>query len=115
MPRPLLKANIEELEAALDRRRVDLVFLQALVDELSHRSTYRAARSKARAVQALGTAPKSSLPRSSINQSPPASIKDVVPEPTLELTATSPVRAPMPPLRDDPVAVLSAWTALEVL
>jgi hypothetical protein len=51
--RPLLQKDIAELEAAFAARKTDIDFLHALVDELSCRSTQRAARLKTRVEQVL--------------------------------------------------------------
>src|SRR5918995_6084592 len=64
MPRPFLKLGIGELEAAFDRKRTDPDFLQKLIDELSHRSTGRADRLRAGAVQSLASLRKPNAPRS---------------------------------------------------
>jgi hypothetical protein len=122
MSRPFFKSGIGDLEAAFDRGRNNPEFLLKLIDELSHRSTDRAARLKARAVQALGTLRQFSdqriSPDGQANARPSAA--PVVPEspplpaaPTIEHAAAS--RKPMPPISNSPDAVLSAWTALEVL
>jgi hypothetical protein len=122
MSRPFFKTRIGELEAAFDRERSDPEYLRMLIEELSHRSTGRAARLKARAVQALGTLRKSSdhrpNPDNEANAKPlPASVVPISLRPTVETTAehAPSERKPMPPISNAPHAILSAWTALEVL
>ena len=122
MSRPFFKSGIGDLEAAFARERSDPAFLQTLIDELSHRSTDRAVRLKAQALHALGTLQNipdhSTSPAPQSNARPSAS--PVAPAPpryaattTTEHAAAE--RTPMPPISNSPAAVLSAWTALEVL
>jgi hypothetical protein len=119
MSRRFFAVRIDELEAAFDRQRDQVEFLEKLVDELSHRSTERARQLKARAVQALGTAKKA--PRSKATaaddhrfsrQAPPASAPDTG---SVDAGQKPFRRVAMPPISDAPKAILSAWTALEVL
>lgn len=118
MSRPFFNTSIDELERAFDRKRNDQDFLQKLVDELSSRSTDRSKQLKARAVQALGTVRKATHsrttdPRKEEDQAratsaeTPSSRSQKAPDPA--------ARGPMPPVTDAPAAILSAWTALEVL
>lgn len=117
--RPFFKTAINDLEAAFDRQRTDLKFLQELIDELSYRSTERAGRLKSRAVQALGTLPKPSQSGPDIKQpKPPHTVEPVTPPASAQVAAAASIRAdpkPMPQISNAPNAVLSAWTALEVL
>jgi hypothetical protein len=120
MRRPFLKAGIAELEAEFDRRRSDPSFLQALLDELSHRSNRRAAELKDRALQALGTATKtvgSQTERASTRAEtsfPPAMPLFITPAPEGGEQRSSAPRN-LAALTNSPPSILSAWTALEVL
>jgi hypothetical protein len=136
MIRPFFSKSIEELEIVFDRRRDDPESLDNLIEELSHRTTQRASKLKTRAVQALGTIEKSGrregadVPPMQDDQASPQPPRSAprptepkpspmpqeprpVPEPSL--ADVRPVEQPMPPITDSPTAVLSAWTALEVL
>jgi hypothetical protein len=122
MSRPFFKSGIGDLEEAFDRERNDPEFLLKLIDELSHRSTDRAARLKARAVQALGTlrqfSDQRNSPEGQANARPSAAsvLPEVPPLPAApKIEHAAAVRTPMPPISNSPDAVLSAWTALEVL
>jgi hypothetical protein len=70
MSRPFFNSGIGNLEAAFARERSDPAFLLKLIDELSHRSTDRAIRLKAKALQALGT-PRN-IPNHSTSPTPQA-------------------------------------------
>ena len=83
MSRPFFKMGIGDLERAFDRERNNPEFLLKLIDELSHRSTDRAARLKARAVETLGTlrsssnqsiAPQTASPKATLTQDVLASL-----------------------------------------
>src|SRR4051794_25931037 len=120
MIRRFSRISIDELEAAFDRKRADPNFLGKLVDELSHRSTSRAAELKVRATQALGTGhgtssrTRHSAQASAASPGPGVSAPHPASAPP-GAAARSAQRGPMPPISDLPTAVLSAWTALEVL
>jgi hypothetical protein len=122
MSRPFFKIGIGDLEKAFNRERNDPGFLLKLIDELSHRSTDRAARLKARAVQTLerlrSSSDQSTAPDGQANPRPraPSFKAESSPSPvapTVKHAAAVP--KPMPPISNSPHAVLSAWTALEVL
>jgi hypothetical protein len=122
MSRPFLNAQIGELEAAFDRRRTDVDFLRRLIDELSHRSTGRAARLKAKAVEALAAVSKPTNLEWSPSAGDPRHEKKRPPKPTPPPPQTAEpddsailTQKPMPEISNLPAAVLSAWTALEVL
>ena len=115
MARPFFNLRINELEREFDRRRGDIDFLRMLIDELSHRSVDRAVQLKDRAVQALGVAPKAHPPETPMTLAPQSLQEAPAPAPDLAPAVASRVAEPMPPINDDPVAVVTAWTALEVL
>jgi len=121
MERPYFKSSIRELEEEFERRSKDGDFLQALGKELSFRSTDRAARLQARVVECLqsqsGSNPPSlecpvrpATPRSEITAATP-----VTPNPPEVPPPSPPPNIPFPPITNKPEAILSAWTALEVL
>jgi hypothetical protein len=141
MSRPYFSKSIEELETAFDQRRGDPEFLKVLIAELSIRTTQRARKLAERAAQAAETTASSGDDtRNPHDSSVASSTKQKAKKPNQErrtkdshsasgspqadVETASTIHAssgpangerPMPPLTDSPVAVLSAWTALEVL
>jgi hypothetical protein len=112
MHRPFLKTAIAELEAEFDSRRSDPAFLQALLDELSHRSNRRAADLRTRALQALGTATKTERAGVAPASAPVLLFAGL---PAKRSERASAPKNEMPPVTNDPTSILAAWTALEVL
>ena len=122
MPRPFFSARIADLEAAFERERDDSEFLLKLIDELSHRSTDRAVRLKARALQMLETIQKSPPLSPMVHDGANTREPLVLPLPDTSILSETPksvppaiVQRPMPSISNAPSAILSAWTALEVL
>lgn len=138
MKRPFIQKGIEELEALFDQKRDDAGFLQALIAELGERKTQRARDLKARAVSAAGTARKnqtSTTPEpaasvTAVEQKAPAMASTAVQmafgrrpandpqllQPVSDLPPLKTRSAPPPlPMENKPDAILSAWTAMEVL
>lgn len=134
--RPFIQQGIEDLEALFDEKRDDARFLQTLIHELGQRKTQRARDLKTRAVSAAGTARKSepgrkpelvaTAPTTAPNTSAtppaqstfgrrPASVQQH-PQPEADMPPLKMQPAPPPPkIENKPDAVLSAWTAMEVL
>ena len=76
MSRPLISKSIFDLESAFSTSAGDLAFLQILEDELSHRSTKRAKRLKARVDALLARRmKKQSTELNTISESSPVSTK----------------------------------------
>jgi hypothetical protein len=129
--RPYLSLGIVDLEKRFDQERDDADFLNRLLHELDHRTTQRAKKLRARAVQAQGVAPKQKQERK--ETSPPSARETATPNvsprhrtPKPEALAPEPVinTAPMPTFTraetdieglSEPERVLSSWIALEVL
>jgi hypothetical protein len=127
LTRPLLQKSIQELEVALAARKTDVSFLHTLLDELCCRSTHRAARLKTRVEQVLaeidGPAEHladSKSPReadelpfedSACGPYKPTNAPPLPASP--DPISTSPIQ--YPPVSNEPIAILGAWTALEVL
>ncbi|HET8772664.1 MAG TPA: AAA domain-containing protein [Thermoanaerobaculia bacterium] len=116
MTRPYFQASIEELEVVFASHADDAATLDLLLEELGHRKTLRAGRLRQRVQQRLtsladsgGTSRAAFVERRdapSLHDAPSA-----VPAPPTEPH----VRNQYPPITNAPQAVLSAWTALEVL
>ena len=129
--RPYLSLGIVDLEKRFDQERDDADFLNRLLHELDHRTTQRAKKLRARAVQAKGVAPKQKQPRK--EPALPIARETVTPNVSLKpsplkpepLTPESVIpTAPMPTLTraetnieglSEPERILSSWMALEVL
>jgi hypothetical protein len=127
LTRPLLQKSIQELEVALAARKTDVGFLHTLLDELCCRSTHRAARLKTCVEQVLaeidGPAEHladSKSPReadelpfedSACGPNKPTNAPPLLASP--DPISTSPIQ--YPPVSNEPIAILGAWTALEVL
>ena len=129
--RPYLSLGIVDLEKRFDQERDDADFLNRLLHELDHRTTQRAKKLQARAVQAQGVASKQKQARK--EPSPPSAREMSTPNVTLtprpprpEPLAPEPAidTAPMPVFTraetdieglSEPERVLSSWMALEVL
>jgi hypothetical protein len=113
MARPLLKITVEELESEFDRKRTDPEFLRKLLHELSHRTTGRADRLRAAAAQSLAR----------LGQDPahPRQNAEAAPKPDVGATASctrrseADLRMREPSPGNPPAAILSAWSAIEVL
>ncbi|MCA0355473.1 MAG: ATP-binding protein [Proteobacteria bacterium] len=107
MSRPYFKAGIADLERAFDNAAGDRARLQALADELKHRSTDRARALAARVERALRV-PLEVVESEPVPPSPPP------PQPEAQ---QAPIREPEPPrpITNAPENILRAWTALEVL
>jgi len=105
--RPYFNTSIADLERAFDAAAEDRERLQALADELDHRSTDRARKLAARVKRAL------SIPAKVVkSEPPPPSPAPIQPKPQ-----PAPSREPEPPrqIANAPENILQAWTALEVL
>jgi hypothetical protein len=118
------------LEAEFAQRRDDAPFLQKLLDELEYRSTQRAAQLRNRVTERLARADAAS------DRQAPVPGMEVVPaadeafdfdRDEAPIAEESPAadagfpeprdeeRPEFPPITNDAVSVLTAWTALEVL
>ncbi len=121
MERPYFKSSIRELEEKFERDRSDGDFLQVLKKELSFRSTDRAVRLQARVIESLRSqsgSPRPSIERLAKKPTPRPEIAiatPVVSNPTKVLKDSPQKNIPLPPITNKPEAILSAWTALEVL
>jgi hypothetical protein len=128
--RPFFNDNIETLEAEFIRRQDDIPFLRTVLDELENRSTQRAARLRSRVAERLARemATDESAVRSGIAAEPDAADEphnwesDEVPIAQRGQMADADVTEPrdeerpeFPPITNDAVSILTAWTALEVL
>lgn len=128
--RPFFNHNIESLEAEFTRRQDDAAFLQTLLNELEYRSTPRAARLRSRVAERLsredGT--DESALRPDMTAEPHAAGEsnnwgaNEVPiaeeTPMADADFTEPRDdgpREFPPITNDAVSILTAWTALEVL
>jgi hypothetical protein len=134
MSRPFFKCSIETLEREFSERKSDAEFLEVLRDELEYRSTNRAARLRKSVEDALykaeGDAPQRSEEESEapIDAASAATDDDVLEKseeqdyhedpPEHHETAQSnaqPFTIKPAPITDNPEAVLTAWSALEIL
>ena len=129
--RPYLSLGIVDLEKRFDQEPDDADFLNRLLHELDHRTTQRAKKLHARAVQAQGVASKQKQARK--EPPPPSAHETATPNVTLKPRPprTEPLApepeidtAPMPTFTraetdieglSEPERVLSSWMALEVL
>lgn len=139
MARKYCRSSIQELEALFKEQNDSIAFLRALQDELTHRTTQRAARLRNHVAVRLAaltsgisspeqTSPELSLfpPRqhqsASCSHEESSSHHPQIP-PDNGLAASATLRAevkitqsqPLPRITNRPEEVLSAWTALEVL
>ncbi len=123
MTRPYFKVSIAELEAALADRGDDLPFLDALLDELGHRTTLRAGRLRQRVQQHLsrrtqrdGAAPSRAVASPQEREEYEATPRgDDGALPTTPPPIEPAGRTTYPPITNTPDGILSAWIALEVL
>src|SRR5262245_55368479 len=126
MTRPLLKERVETLEVTFTTRMEDADFLRILVEELEYRSTNRAVRLKARAERALAEIEEPASNPIAVSTEPqPAEELTLTAEEPNAVVEEHPAQEPQhqaqgrepryPPLTNEPPAVLSAWSALEVL
>ena len=136
--RPLLAARVPQLEEYLAsaRERGDLEFLRTLLLELGHRKTARARELAAEiGVILAGTAEEVTTPPAPPSTPPPrssppaAAAAPIAPEPPPAVQPPPPPppprpdkrprpaveSLPVPPITNEPTAILDAWTALEVL
>lgn len=111
MTRPFFNFRIPQLETEFAARRNDTDFLLALIDELGHRSTDRAAALKDAAQEALAKIQNPRQPET------PSSIppRSASPAPRTPPSPSSVHHSTPPPVTDEPQAILDTWTALEVL
>lgn len=115
MTRKFFNSSIADLERTFASSGSDGDVLQALADELTHRSTDRAKALKRRVIQALATEEallkpeKVVSPPTSSNASEPEVLPRPVPTPAPALGCQ-----PAKPIANEAVDVLRAWTALEV-
>ena len=130
MNRPFFNRSIETLEAEFARRQHDAPFLRTLLDELEYRSTQRAARLQSCVAERLSReagASDEGTARPGMEAEPSADeSNDLEPDeaPIAEESSAADAgflgprgekRTDVPPVTNDPVSVLTAWTALEVL
>lgn len=128
MNRPFFNRSIEALEAEFTRREDDAPFLRALLDELEYRSTQRAVRLRSRVAERLsredGTSDEGTT-RPGMEAEPPAHEPDNLEPDQPPIAEESPAaafsgprkqkRTELPPVTNDAISVLTAWSALEVL
>lgn len=137
MTRRYFRSSIQELETLFETHRDDVSVLKALEDELTHRSTERAANLRQRVwmrLIQLGIR-SSSLEQQSfeftgipVNENerivqprpdtftpPPTSAKPCAPTTQTLRGRIEHSHRPAPPITNAPESILSAWTALEVL
>lgn len=128
--RPFFNYNIETLETEFTRRQDDTPFLRTLLDELEYRSTQRSARLRSRVVERLsheggtdegtGRPIMAAEPRATSKpgnwETEEAPIAEESPMAGTDSTEPRDEERPeFPPITNDAVSVLAAWTALEVL
>jgi AAA domain len=132
--RPHLSSSIVQLEALFASQKLDHSVLEQLLFELSHRKTTRAIRLRARVDDAISNWPASKLSHAGAETAPP--LKPSPASRNIRAVATSPVAsvasstsnktstAPgesvpsafvRPRGRNEPIAILGAWIALEAL
>lgn len=122
MARKYFRSSIQELEVLFKDQNDSIDVLQTLEDELTHRTTDRAARLRSKVIDRLTVLRKVVPPRKKPSQEPPP----VPPHQSRPTSAMSedhsssippgrPSSVPAPPITNRPEEVLSAWTALEVL
>lgn len=137
MARKYFRSSIQELEVLFKDQNDSIDVLQAIQDELTHRTTDRAARLRNRVTDQLAVLRKGAqketsqeLPRVPSHQSPPMLrvyeeqvllTPEIKPDSTISASKTSRTeprmkqQPPSPLITNRPDEVLSAWTALEVL
>ncbi|MFA7306025.1 MAG: ATP-binding protein [Hyphomicrobium sp.] len=129
MSRPFFNRSIEALEAEFKRRQDDAPFLRTLLDELEYRSTQRAARLRSRVVECLSLddeiadegAARPRMERRATADGPDdlevdtAPIAEESPAADAALASREHRRTELPPATNDPISILTAWSALEVL
>jgi hypothetical protein len=132
--RPHISSSIGQLEALFASPKLDRLALEQLLFELSHRKTKRATRLRAKVDDAIGNRAASNPSHADIKTASPlkaspanrnvgaAATSPVAPvaSPTRNKDAATPgARAPSaferPSGRNEPIAILGAWTALEAL
>jgi hypothetical protein len=122
MVRKYFRSSIQELEVLLKDQNNSIDVLQALEDELTHRTTDRAARLRSKVIDRLAVLRKVVPPRKKPSQEPPP-VPPHQSRPTFPMSEDHgssippgrPSSIPAPPISNRPDEVLSAWTALEVL
>jgi hypothetical protein len=119
MNRRFFNYGIAELESEFACRKGEVEFLHALIHELGFRSTDRAVRLKALALETLGRTQEPPLPSKVGMAAPPQSVRNPPPAPRENAESCPPAvplqRPPTPRVTNAPNAILDAWTALEVL
>lgn len=127
LKRPFFSNSIEELEATYDAGASDAKTCNALLRELTHRSTPRAVRLHEKITSArMPISIPTREPVSEPGSSPPSVTTNMPPEviqppQTLDAIPKSPIPAPRqqpgpkPAVSNNPEDILRAWTALEVL
>lgn len=139
MARKYFRSSIQELELLFRDQNDSIDILQALQEELTHRTTDRAARLRNQVIERLTALRKESSPQKETSHEPPPErphqsqpmprmheekLASRPPKPpdrpspaTESLRAKPPTeqQRPFPPVSDRPEDILSAWTALEVL
>lgn len=122
MARKYFRSSIQELEVLFKDQNDSTDVLQALEDELTHRTTDRAARLRSKVIDRLTVLRKVEPSRKKPSQEPPPvpphQSRPTSPMPedhgsSIPPGRSSPITAP--PITNRPDEVLSAWTALEVL
>ncbi len=131
-PRRFFYSSIQQLEQLYRESSDNFALLEDLKEELAHRKTERAARLRKQVVERLTSAKVSARPVSPESEPPgPERNHDTAPwgEGQRADRSTPPpvIRGPVhypevnepapsfPPITNDPVEILSAWTAMEVL
>lgn len=122
MARKYFRSSIQELEGLFKDQNDSTDVLQALDDELTHRTTDRAARLRSKVIDRLTVLRKVEPPRKKPSQEPPPvpphQSRPTSPMPEDHGSSIPPGRSfpiTAPPITNRPDEVLSAWTALEVL
>jgi hypothetical protein len=131
-----MRAGVADLERLFSQSGTDRAFLEVLLEELRHRRTPRAAKLRRRVEQVLGGAAGPGVGSSEIPRAAPENVKgrseppsaDPTPPPEPNglkpretwLDKAAPAGVGNGPrdsdaLKNDPLGILDAWTALEVL
>lgn len=125
MARKYFRLSIQELEVLFKTQNNNIDALQAIQDELTHRTTDRAARLRNQVTERLAALLRKSTspPKETLQKPPRTAPHQTRPMPPVYEDHGPPIQPPpdkissatLPPITNRPEEVLSAWTALEVL
>ncbi len=122
MRRPYLNLQVTDLERLFAEHSHDAAVVRQLHDELTHRTMPRARALKAKVERLLSAkAPSSAAGGTPVSPKTAPPPRSDPPEELLPYSTPNPYvppplqQKPYPVISDDPIAVLSAWSAVEVL